>query len=335
MQGLNISKLVPWKSLAFFLLSLVLLAWFIYSQDCSLVGSYTLDGIAVFPMVLLISFFYNFLQGLGWQFALGSSKAPFWSLFVLEASGNALRSLSPFALVGGDAVQGHQLLKKYEVKSGADSIITDRTVHILAVAIFVWVGLMVSFLNTPSLPYLVRIIVPAVIACVGIFCIVAIRTAKKGFFTAIADKIPSFGLPCSFKSPATRGTLDEYDRLLLNFYEKRRGTFYQGLILHLICQGLLVAEVYIIGSALIPDLTLSWALLLTCLAPLVSGLFCFLPGAFGVMEMAFAGMLSIAFGPLGAVAGVALVLLRRARAFCWIIAGLIFTGNPFKMFLGK
>ncbi len=335
MQGLNISKLLPWKSLAFFLLSVLLLVWFIYSQDAGLVAEYSLDGVAVFPMVLLISFFYAFLQGLAWQFALGPSKASFWSLFILEASGNSLRNLSPFSLVGGDAVQGHQLLKKYEAKSGAESIITDRTVHMLALGIFVWVGLMVAFLNTPSLPQVVRIVVPALLAVIGIFCVVAIRTAKSGFFSALVDKIPTCGLPCSCKSPAVRGTLDEYDRLLLNFYNQRRGTFYQCLILHLICQGLMVAEVYLLGSALIPDLTLSWALLLAALAPLVSALFCFLPGAFGVMEMAFAGMLAITFGPLGAVAGIAIVLLRRVRAFCWIVVGLIFTGNPFKMFLGK
>ncbi len=125
------------------------------------------------------------------------------------------------------------------------------------------------------------------------------------------------------------------DRLLLNFYENKRGTFYQSLILHLICQGLLLGEVYLIGSALLGEFTVSWTLILTAIAPVVSGIFCFLPGAFAVMEMSFAGLLALAFGPLAATAGIAIVLIRRARALCWIIVGLVFAGNPFKMFLGK
>ena len=286
-------------------------------------------------MVLLISFFYAFLQALAWQLAVGPSKGSFWNLFTLEAGGNALRLLSPFALVGGDAVQGHQLLKKHEVKSCADSIITDRTVHIIATGIFVWVGLLVGFLNTPSLPLAVRVGVPVIVLLAGLFCIVAVRSSKRGFFAAIAAKIPSFGLPCRCHQPAFQGTLDEYDRLLLSFYDKKRGTFFQALILHLICQGLMVGEVYLIGTALLPGFTLSWALLLAALAPVVTCGFNWFPGAFGIMELAFAGLLALAFGPVGALAGTAMVLIRRLRALCWIVTGLFFTGNPFKMFLGK
>jgi uncharacterized membrane protein YbhN (UPF0104 family) len=336
MQGLNISSLIPWRRLAFLIISILLLVWFIYNRDASLVGEFVLDGVVIFPIVLLISFFFQFLQALAWQLAVGPSKGSFWSLFTLEVGGNALRSLSPFTLVGGDPVQGHQLQKKHEVVSGADSIVTDRAVQYLATGIFVWVALIVGFLRTPSLPIAVRIAVSAVVAALGIYCIIAVRNAKSGFYGAIISKIPTFGLPCGCNSPATVGTTDEMDRQIINFYEKKSGAFYQSLILHLICQVLLLVEVYLIGSALLrAEFTVSWALILTGLAPVVSTIFCFIPGAFAVMEMSFAGLLALAFGPMAAVAGIAIVLIRRVRALCWIIVGLIFAGNPFKMFLGK
>lgn len=335
MQGLNISQLIPWKRLIILIVSLLLLVWFIYNRGAGAVGEYFIDGIQVLPIILLISFFYLFLQTLAWQLAIGPTKGSFWSLFTLEAGGNALRALSPFALVGGDPVQGDLLQKKHEVVSGADSIITDRTVQILSTAIFVFVGLIIGFLNTPSLPYLVRIIVPIVIAVIGLFCIIAIQTSKTGFFAAVLNKTPTFGLPCGRNSPAARGTVDEYDRQFLKFYNDKRGTFYQTLILHLICQVLMMVEVYLIGSKLIPEFTISWALILTAAAPVVAGIFYFVAGAFAVMEMSFAGLLVLAFGPLGAVAGITIVLIRRVRALCWIIVGMVFVGNPFKMFAGK
>ncbi len=91
MQGLNISKLVPWKALALVIASIALLSWWIHSLGANQVAEQFIAGLAAFPMVLLISFFYAFLQALAWQLAVGPSKGSFWNLFTLEAGGNALR----------------------------------------------------------------------------------------------------------------------------------------------------------------------------------------------------------------------------------------------------
>lgn len=335
MQGLNISQLIPWKRLISLVIGVLLLGWFIASQDAGIIGQYFLKGMRVLPLILLISFFYLFLQTLAWQLAIGSSKGSFWSLFTLETGGNALRALSPFTLVGGDPVQGSLLQQKHEVVSGADSIVTDRTIQILSTAIFVSVGLIVGFLNTGSLPNAVRIAVPAVVAVLGLFCIIAVKTSKSGFYSAIISKIPTFGMACGANSPACRGTVDEYDRQMLKFYDKRSGTFYQALVLHLICQVLMMVEVYLIGSALLSQFTIAWALILTAVTPVVSSIFYFVPGALAMMEISYAGLLAIAFGPLGAVVGIVTVLVRRVRGLAWIIVGMVFVGNPFKMFLAK
>ncbi len=329
MQGLNISKLLPWKQLGFLVAGLILLGWVFVMHGCSSVTAALVDGLTVFPAVLVLSFFGLFLHTLAWQLTIKGETGSFWSLFKLETIGNTLRTISPFALVGGDALQGDLLRKKHDILSPAESIVADRAVNKIATAAFVWVALMVGILNITDFAAPIRIGIGAGILIAGLVSIGLLRSGKGGPFSALATK-----LPCC-KSPAEIGARQELDRQLLNFYNERRGTFYQTLILHIIAWGLLVAEIYLIGSATLSQFTVAWALLLSALIIIVRNLFCFLPGALGVLELSFAGPLALAFGCPACAAGVAIALLYRLRCVVWIVIGLVLTGNPFKMFLGK
>lgn len=332
MQGLNISKLVPWKQLAFLVAGLVILGVLIAQQGAGVIGSQLLSVGSVFLAILGITFFYLFLQTFAWQVCIPDGKGSFWSLFKIKAGGDALNSLLPFTLIGGSAVQGQLLREKHQVEAGAESIVIDRSIQIVALSMFVWVALIVGFLNATLLPIGLRIVIPVLALVIGAFTIWAVRSHGPGLFAPIVRTLAGLGVPgCA--TPALRGSLRESDRTLLNFYESKRGAFYQALFLQLLCQGLLVAEIYLIGTALVPAFTPALALVLAATAPLIAALFWFVPGAFGVLELIFAVLLGIAFGTGGAAAGITLVLVRRARALVWIIVGMGLTGNPFKMFL--
>lgn len=332
MQGLDISKLVPWKQLGFLVAGLVLLGLLIAQQGSGIIGHQLLSVGAVFLAILGIAFFYLFLQTFAWQVCIPDNKGSFWSLFKIKAGGDALNSLLPFALVGGTAVQGQLLRDRHQVEAGAESIVIDRSVQLVAISMFVWVALIVGFLNAVSLPIALRIAVPVIALVGGIFIVWAIRREGPGLFTPLFVTLSAFGIPgCS--APALYGSVREHDRTLLNFYLTKRGAFYQALFLQLLCQGLFVAEIYLIGTALMPAFSPALALSLAATAPLIAAIFWFIPGAFGIMELVFALVLGAAFGSVGAAAGITLVLVRRARALVWIVVGMGLTGNPFKMFL--
>ena len=332
MQGLAISKLIPWKALALLVAGLIVLGLLIQQQGVALIGTQLGQVGPVFLAILGLTFFFLFLQTFAWQVILKDNKGSFWSLFKIKAGGDALNALLPFSLIGGTAVQDHLLRERHQVQAGADSIVIDRNVQNLAVMIFVWVGLIVGFLNALQLPATVRIGVPFLLLLVGIFFVVAIRTGGPGFFAPVMRRLGDLGLPFG-KSASCRGHVQETDRLLLQFYQQRSGAFYQALFLQLLCQGLMVAEVYLIGRAIFAEFSPALALLLAAATPLITGLFTIIPGAFGILELIYAGILMLAFGGIGAAAGITIVLVRRARALVWIIVGMILTGNPFRMFL--
>lgn len=132
--------------------------------------------------------------------------------------------------------------------------------------------------------------------------------------------------------PAVRGRWEEMDRLLRRFYRERRPAFFAAFFLNLLGQGLYVAEIWLIGRAVLPGFSLPMAVILAIFQPVVAALFSFIPAALGILELSFAGLLWLFVGWAGVAAGVVISLARRVLGLFWIVAGLVLGGNPFRAF---
>lgn len=333
MEGLNLSKLIPWKKLGFLLVGLIILIALISYYGAADIGKTIIGFGGTYIIILLLSFFWFFLQSLAWNTTLGEQDVSFWSLFKIKLSGEGLNMLSPFTLVGGDPVRV-DLLKKQGVPAAAGSIVADNAVRSLTILIVIVVGLIIAPWNLGGLFLWVKTGIPVLTAVIILLLLNNWRGSQQGFFSSTITAFQSFQL-CKKTCPALRGTLEESDRLLANFYAERRGAFFQALLLHLLGQGLKVAEIYLIGTVIFPEFSLALALLLAALLPIVMTLFSFLPGSLGILEAVFGGIVALALGGPAAAAGVSLVLIRRIRALFWIIVGLALAGNPFGMFMKK
>jgi uncharacterized membrane protein YbhN (UPF0104 family) len=281
MRGLNIKQLIPWKQVGFLAAGFAATAVLIALFGAAAVGR-GLAAVGPSLLILLgVTFFWHFLQALGWQVVLSRPGVSFWGLFKISLGGYALDALSPFALIGGNSYRMARLRKDQKVEDPSSSLIADQAVRSLVLlALCRW-------------------------------------------------------LPLQKISPATKGKIEEMNRHLRNFYRERKGDFYQALLVHFLAAGLSVTEIYVIGRSLQPDFRPLFALLLAAVSPLVRLLFSFLPGAFGALEGVFTFLASVFLGQPAAAVGLVIALVRRLRALFWIIVGLVFTGNPFKMFLGK
>ena len=65
--GLNFSKIIPWKYVAYFLIGVAILVALIISLGASLIGNLIAAVGLTFVAVLIVSFFYYFLKTLAWQ----------------------------------------------------------------------------------------------------------------------------------------------------------------------------------------------------------------------------------------------------------------------------
>ena len=330
MAPLNFSKLIPKKQLGFLIAGTAFLIFLIVDTGWSQVGAQLRSIGPTYLSVLIVSFFYYFLQTLAWQISLTGQSIPFWGLFKIKIASESLNALHPFSLMKGEALSSHLLRERHQLTSGADVIVTDRGLKLLALYIFMVTGFIVGPLNIPSLPMVLRYGLPLLAAVKAAIYLVLILTSREGWLTTILDKWSLFK-PVS--SPAFKGQFQEIDSRLRKLYQGKRGSFYQALLLHWLSYGLLAAEIYLIGSALMSSAwTASMALTIAALIPALSLIFYFLPGTMGVREGTLVGFIGLVVGASAAPLGIGLELVRRIRTLFWVVVGLILAGNPFKMF---
>lgn len=327
MEGINLGKLIPWKKVAFATGGLILIAVWILCYGTELVGAHFASlKLETIVVIAALSFFWFFLQALAWNLSLGAASLSFWQLLKIKIGGEGLNMLGPFTLVGGDSVR-FDLMKRQGIEAGAGSVVTDQAVQQLAIVVIIAIGLTFGVLALPELHPILRWGVPALTVVGLVVTVFKISRNPGSFFGALCS--------CPKTSPAMKGRVSEIDRHLTEFRRHQGGTFYQALLLHILAQGLKVGEIYVIGSVLLPTFSVALAFVLAALIPLVKGLFCFLPAALGIIESLFVGVFVVVLGAATGPAGLLLALIRRLRAFAWIVLGLVLVGNPFRMFLKK
>ncbi|HPQ80710.1 MAG TPA: lysylphosphatidylglycerol synthase transmembrane domain-containing protein [bacterium] len=278
-----------------------------------------------FVPIMLLSFCWYALYTTGWMQFLNrlSDGIGFWDLFRIKITGEAVNTLTPANFIGGDPMRIYLLRKNFPLSEGAASVVVDRTLASTAIITVVLMGVIVAFMTFDRLPANLKYGVPiAVIVCIGFIAFVLIHQ-RRGFFSLMLDACRRLGIKREF-SDKTIGRFRQLDGHITEFYRANHRGFIIALLCHVGGRFLGVLEVYAVGRAVSDEFTFFAALMLTALAPMINVVFAFIPGAFGVMEGAYSGVLYLM--NLDPAIGITIQIAKRLRAAFWIALGLLFLG---------
>jgi len=260
-----------------------------------------------------------------WMQFLGrlSDGIKFWELFRIKITGEAVNTLTPVNFIGGDPVRIYLLKKNFPVSEGAASVVVDRTLHSVAILVVVMIGIIVSFLTFESLPANIKFGVPIALLVSAAFMAFILIHQRRGLFGLLLGACRRLRIKREFSEKTVKRFM-ELDSHIVEFYETNHRGFIIALTCHITGRMLGILEVYAIGRIVSDDFTFFAALVLTALAPMVHAVFAFVPGALGIMEGAFSGVLYLLH--LDPAIGITIQIAKRLRATFWILLGLLFLG---------
>jgi len=288
----------------------------------SIVDNISTLGLRFVP-IFSISICWYALFSLAWlQFLSRLSKGiSFSELFRIKIAGEAVNALTPANFLGGDPLRIHLLKKYFATTEGAASVVVDRTLHSTATLLVILFGIIASFVGIKSLPKNIQLGVPIVMSVAIAFMGFIFVRQRKGFFSVLMNICKRVGIKREF-SENTISRFEELDSHIIDFYEANHSGFWFALLCHVMGKLLGILEIYVIGRCVSDDFTLFAALLLCALTPVVSAVFTFVPGAIGVMEGAYSGVLYLLH--LDPAIGITIQISKRIRAALWVTLGLVF-----------
>lgn len=274
--------------------------------------------------VLAIGFGWIVAYTLAWQTILKDqgNAIPFWPLFRAKVSCDTATTMTPANFLGGDTLRIYQLRKAaLNVTSVAASVVVDRTVNSIAIVSVIFAGSAVAFLAIPGLPVQVAVGIPVFLVLTISMIVFFMLRQHRGLFGSIlrlAQKLHIAKRLCKkFKDKA-----EELDQQVASLYKKSHRTFWTALGFHIVGRLLGILEVYCIGLTIDPHFSMTVALLLATVAPVINMAFTFIPGALGVMEGAYSAILYLL--GMNPVIGLTIQIVKRIRAGIWMGLGVIF-----------
>ncbi len=248
----------------------------------------------------------------------------FWELFRIKIAGEAVNTLTPANFLGGDPLRIHLLKKNFATTEGAASVVVDRTLHSAATLIVIIFGITVAFIGFRRLPSNLRYGVPIVTIIAALFMTFVLIHQRKGFFSLLMTLSKRLGIKKEF-SEKTIARFEELDSHMIDFYTADHKGFWIALGCHTAGRLLGIVEIYAIGRCVSDEFTLFASIVLCAMTPVINAVFTFVPGALGVMEGAYSGVLYLLH--LDPAIGITIQISKRIRAAVWIVTGLIFLGT--------
>lgn len=291
----------------------------------AIIGNITALSWRIIP-IFTIAFIWYVLYTKAWQQFLKrlSKGIKFWNLFRIKIAGEAVNTLTPANFLGGDPLRIHLLKKNFPMTEGAASVVVDRTLHSIATLTVVVFGIIVSFLTFEKLSANIKFGVPIVMLIAIAFMAFVLIHQHKGLFGLFMNICKRLRIKKSF-SDKIIARFEELDGHIIDFYKENKKGFWIALSCHTAGRMLGILEIYAIGRCVSDEFTGFAALVLCALAPIINTVFTFVPGALGVMEGAYSGMLYLLH--LDPTIGITIQITKRLRAGCWILLGLIFLGT--------
>lgn len=309
----------------FFAIGLILFAWVIYKLKPAVILDYLKEVGWNFLYILLISVLWYAAYALAWEIFLKnlSKRVHFLEIFRIKVIGEAINSLTPLSWGGGDPARVLMMKDHIPVTEGTASVIVDRTLNNLAVALFVLLGVAFTLIKFSLPPALLAGLLAslAVILAASIFMYFR---SHEGLFEFFIDLLKKLRIKKDF-SEKTLTHAREIDAHISHFYKMNRKGFAFAFFLHFFGKCCGVLEIYYAARFIHHPLSMGDSYLLASMTVIVNMIFVFVPGTLGVMEGAFAGI----FGLLGLnpAVGTSIQIVRRTRMLFWTAVGFAFMGK--------
>lgn len=275
-----------------------------------------------FAVILL---FYGVIFGLdtfGWRYTLNPqaiSRVRWDRLFRARLAGEAVNYVTPAAWIGGEPVKAMLLSRRHGVPmaDGIASVVVAKTTFTFSMLLFILTGLVVALLTQKvqgSLFSWVWTVLPVLTVLLALFLVVQFFHPFRrmaGLFERIA--------PRWFQSLEAK--VQEWDHAIVGFYRRSPKALLYSLGFHFLGWMAGAVEVYLILRFL--KLPVSWATAWSIEALWVllkSGAF-LIPASLGASE-GVALLICMGLG-VGAVSGLTMALIRRARELVWVGLGLL------------
>lgn len=314
-------KLANRLSFVFFVLGLVLLGVLVRKVGLSsIVGTFRAAGWQIaWVMILPVSWY--FLQSLAWYRILKDDDhdASLWDVFLAKITGEAVNTITPVSIAGGDPYRIYLLQKKASKTASTSSVVVDRTVHTVAVFLLLVLGLVLAWWELP-LPESWNFALPVALAVFLAFLALLVRAQKRGAFLGLSRVLQRLGI-AKIRLKELDSKFATLDAHVGAFYGKHKLHFFEILGLHFSSRLLGAVEIWIIARVMHLPVTFDQSVLLASFTILVNMAFVFIPGSMGVMEGGYGAIFYLM--NLDPAYGVAIQLVRRLRTFFWIFLGLL------------
>ncbi len=277
-----------------------------------------------FLPILLIGFLWYLAYTEAWQniLKIQGNDIPFWPLFRAKISCDTVTTMTPANFLGGDTMRIYQLRKAVlNVTSVAATVVVDRTINSIAIVVVIFFGAIIAFLTIPGLPIQVSIGIPLFLLTTSSMILFFMIRQHRGLFRSVLNLAQKLHIAKKWVQKY-QGKAQELDEQVSSLYKKSQKVFWIALFFHVLGRLLGVLEVYCIGKTIEADFTITVALLLATLSPIINMAFTFIPGALGIMEGAYSAILYL-LGMDPAI-GLTIQIVKRIRAGLWLGLGLLF-----------
>ncbi|HKY64468.1 MAG TPA: flippase-like domain-containing protein [bacterium] len=305
----------------FFLLGLALFVYLVVRLKPAVLLEYLRTVGWNFGWILLVSLFWYLAYALAWEIFLKnlSRRVRLWDILKIKVAGEAINSITPLSWGGGDPARILMLKDHIPVTEGTASVVVDRTLNNLAIALFMLIGVVITLVKFPLSPTL-EIGLPLVLLIFVGASVFLYYRSHEGLFAFILDLLKKLRIKKTF-SEKTENQVREIDGHISRFYKMNRKGFLAAFALHFFGRLCGVAELYLAARFLGHPLAWLDAYLLASVTVIINMVFVFVPGTLGVMEGAFAGIFALL--KLDPAVGTSIQIVRRTRMLFWTAAGFV------------
>jgi len=314
---------LKWFKLLLLCLGLALLALMIHQIGLgNILNEISQLGFNVVFILIPYCFVY-LLDALAWRTTLREKarEIQFPHLFLTRMAGEAINYITPSAYLGGEPVKAY-LLQKHGIPlvDGLASVVTAKTVMVIAQVFFVLLGIGLSFASHPNDRGIIyaAILIVILVSLAAAFLVFA---QHRGMFAGLLWLLELMRLPAGFLK-RREVKLKHLDATILTFYGQHQLGFLLTLIFFFL--GWLVGslEIYLLLYYLDLSFDLGTAVSLEALVLVIRAAVFFIPSGLGAQEggniLLFA---SFGFSPVTAMT---FSIVRRMREVIWISIGLLY-----------
>jgi len=254
------------------------------------------------------------LDTLGWRYAFADQPATYSKMLLARVAGEALNLVTALGSVGGEAVKVWLLRSSVSYEASVPSVIIAKTTSTIAQTLLLVVGLILAKTTVPVKGDVIS----------GMLALLGLEALLVGGFlvTQLSGLVRRAGRLLSWAGLIEdRSYAERLDRSLREFYRHRWHRFLLSVAFHF--GGWLLGALEVAAMLFVLDIPagVATATVIEAVGSGVRFATFLVPGSLGVLEGANTGLF-VALG-LGASAGLAFSLVRRARQAVWIGLGLL------------